>query len=292
MGKAPAKIDFEWIRWQMILAVASVDELCARLVLKGGNALNLVHRIGSRTSLDVDYSMGDGFTDLARVGDELLMALTARFESKGLVPIDFTLQPQPAKATTEAKWGGYSASFKLVDQEMMEQCRGDLDAVRRRSLPIGAPSDRRVFKIEISRNENCEARELRDHDGCSFFVNSLPMIAAEKLRAICQQMDGYDGRRNKKPRARDFYDIHAIVRSGVVLQTTENKHFVRAAFDAKEVPLSLLGQIESVRDFHEPDWPSVANSIAARENRDFGFYFDFVVREVIKLEPLWIMDSP
>lgn len=39
MGQDAGKIDFEWIRWQMILAVAAADDLGDRLVLKGGNAL-------------------------------------------------------------------------------------------------------------------------------------------------------------------------------------------------------------------------------------------------------------
>jgi len=293
MGQDAGKVDFEWIRWQMILAVAAADDLGDRLVLKGGNALNLVHRVGSRTSLDVDYSMEDGFADLAQVGQELLAALTVRYAERGIVPIDFAIDPKPAKAPAESKWGGYSATFKLVHRKVLDECKGDLNAVRRKSLPIGsALAAKHVFKIEISKHEYCEAKEPRERDGFSFFVNSLPMIAAEKLRAICQQMDGYEGRRNKKPRARDFYDIHAVVRSGVVLTAPENKDLVRAAFEAKEVPLAFLGRIEDSREFHEVDWPAVANSIAAVENRGFGFYFDFVVREVIKLEPLWVVNPP
>ncbi|MBK8098791.1 MAG: nucleotidyl transferase AbiEii/AbiGii toxin family protein [Planctomycetes bacterium] len=293
MGQDAVKIDFEWIRWQMILAVAAAGGLRDRLVLKGGNALNLVHRVGSRTSLDVDYSMADGFADLAQVRRDLLATLTVRYAERGIVPIDFALEPKPAKAPTESKWGGYSSTFKLVDRRVLDECKGDLDAARRKSLPIGsALAAKHVFKIEISKHEHCEAKETREHDGFSFFVNSLPMIAAEKLRAICQQMDGYEGRRNKKPRARDFYDIHAVVRSGVVLTAPENKDLVRAAFEAKEVPLAFLGDIENSREFHEVDWPAVANSIAPFENRGFDFYFDFVVREVIKLEPLWIVNPP
>lgn len=287
------KIDFPWIRWQMILAVASSRDLVDRLVLKGGNALNLVHRVGSRTSLDVDYSMEGDFADQAQVGKTLLEALTVRYRERDIVPIDFALEPKPAKAPEGSKWGGYSATFKLVDREILAACNGDIEEARRRSIPIGsAVAAKHVFKIEISKHEHCAAKESRQHDGLEFFVNTLPMIVAEKLRAICQQMDGYAGRRNKKPRARDFYDIHAVVRSGVAMDTVGCKELVRAAFEAKEVPLELLGQIEDTRDFHEVDWPAVSNSIAARENRGFGFYFDFVVREVVKLESLWMVDPP
>jgi len=42
------------IRRMTIKALFSDDFLLEQLVLKGGNALNLVHRIGNRSSLDID----------------------------------------------------------------------------------------------------------------------------------------------------------------------------------------------------------------------------------------------
>ncbi len=132
------KIDFPWIRWQMILAVASSHDLVGRLVLKGGNALNLVHQVGSRTSLDVDYSMEDEFENLEQVGQALLTALTARYGERDIVPIDFALEPKPAKAPEGSKWGGYSATFKLVDRKLWKECNGDINEARRKSIPIGS----------------------------------------------------------------------------------------------------------------------------------------------------------
>ena len=46
-----------WLRLQFITALAADDELYELLVLKGGNALNLIHQVGQRSSLDLDYSL-------------------------------------------------------------------------------------------------------------------------------------------------------------------------------------------------------------------------------------------
>ena len=90
------------------------------------------------------------------------------------------------------------------------------------------------------------------------------------------------------PRARDFYDVHAIVTAaGVNLAAPEQIDMIRHMFDAKEVPLRLLGSIGKYREFHRLDWPAVQSSVAAGL-QDFDFYFDFLVAEVQRLERLWI----
>ena len=102
------------------------------------------------------------------------------------------------------------------------------------------------------------------------------MIAAEKLRAICQQMPEYTVFRTKRPRARDFYDIHHIITGNDIDLTSENNYTTLAAiFDARRVPLRLLGEIHKYRDYHAQDWPSVQASIAGAYDT-FDFYFEFV----------------
>jgi predicted nucleotidyltransferase component of viral defense system len=56
-------MDFATIRRLVIISVFADDVLMNRLVLKGGNALSLVHRIGSRSSIDVDFSVADDFEE-------------------------------------------------------------------------------------------------------------------------------------------------------------------------------------------------------------------------------------
>ena len=54
-------IDLTEIRRIAIAALFSDDVLTEYLVLKGGNALNLVYGITSRTSIDLDFAMGQDF---------------------------------------------------------------------------------------------------------------------------------------------------------------------------------------------------------------------------------------
>jgi hypothetical protein len=51
--KRPPPPDLRQIRKALLTAVASDDVLYDLLVLKGGNALELSHRIGERASLDL-----------------------------------------------------------------------------------------------------------------------------------------------------------------------------------------------------------------------------------------------
>ncbi len=53
--------DLERIKKLVVIAMFSDDELMERLVLKGGNALDLIHRISTRASLDLDFSMERDF---------------------------------------------------------------------------------------------------------------------------------------------------------------------------------------------------------------------------------------
>jgi len=71
-----------------------------------------------------------------------------------------------------------------------EELRGDMQALRRRAEALG-PLQRRIYTIDISRDEFCEGKVQRQFDDYIVYVYSLEMIAAEKLRAICQQMPGY-----------------------------------------------------------------------------------------------------
>lgn len=54
---SPDTLDLVAIRRIILTAVASDDYLVEQLVLKGGNAQELVHRIGSRASVDLDVSI-------------------------------------------------------------------------------------------------------------------------------------------------------------------------------------------------------------------------------------------
>lgn len=62
------------VRTLVVVAMFSDDVLMRRLVLKGGNLMDLVYDISARSSLDVDFSIDGDFPD---AGD-----LARRNESK------------------------------------------------------------------------------------------------------------------------------------------------------------------------------------------------------------------
>jgi hypothetical protein len=275
-------MDLLQIRRLILVAVASDDELVEALVLKGGNALELIHKIGERASLDLDFSIEADFDDPAAIGDRLFRALRDRFDAAGFVLFDERFGPRPSNAGPGTTWGGYTAVFKLLSKERFFALRSDIDAMRRQSELSGI-DQQRVFKIQISKFEYCEGKIPAGIDEYTCYVYTPAMIAAEKIRAICQQMSEYELRRNPTPRARDFYDVHAIVtQAGLDVATESFAIVLRAMFEVKQVPVGLLRNIESYREFHREDWPAVQNAVR-RPPEEFHYYFDFVIRQVDKL---------
>jgi hypothetical protein len=115
------------------------------------------------------------------------------------------------------------------------------------------------------------------------------MIALEKLRAVCQQMDDYvPTGTTKRPRARDFFDIYIVVtKTGLRFDTSESRDLLKPIFAAKDVPLALLAKIPDQRNYHREDWPNVRTTVAG-PLEEFDFYFDFVVRNIQPLHSLWM----
>lgn len=280
-------MDFTEIRRLVVVAVFADDELTRRVVLKGGNALALVHHIGGRTSLDVDFSLEDDFADLAAAERRLVHSLTDRFDSAGCIVFDAHLTPRPANPDGRPPtWGGYRLEFKLIRRSHLDRLGSDLAAMRRQAEVV-APGQQRIFTIEISKHEYCQGKVEAELDGYTIYVYPPAMIAIEKLRAICQQMPEYPLVHNKRARARDFYDIASILTEARIdLGTPENLDLTRHVFAAKDVPLRLLARIPAYREFHRPDWPSVKDTIAG-ELQAYDHYFDAVVKATEALHPLW-----
>ncbi len=288
--------DLDWLRRQFVIALALDDDLFELLVLKGGNALNLLHQVGLRASLDIDYSLEDDVDGLDEFGAKLENALKRHLESQGLLVLDWKFSPRPSTPSDGAdpSWGGYEAVFKVIEAELFSELDDDLDKARRQAWGItssgGAP---RSFRFEFSKFEYCAGAKEYTVDGVAVRVYPLAMIAVEKLRSLCQQMKECGQRDNPASRARDFYDIHAVVTEGGVNLTSEtNRELLRAVFKAKAVPLSLLGKLDEYREFHRGSWDAVEATIPADRNRDYDFYVDYVLRIIEQLEPLWVEDAP
>lgn len=262
LSPAIAVLSLEKVRLHILIALFSDDELFDVLVLKGGNALALVHHVGARASVDLDFSLAGPAPQIDEFRDRIFGALDGEFQKIGYVVFDKTFAVKPAEADGRPEWwGGYLVEFKLIDWSSYEKYHGELDTLRRRSLVVG-PQNLRRYTIDISHHEFCEGKIKREVESYSVFVYSLEMIASEKLRAICQQMPEYPLLRHKRPRARDFYDIHEIiVGNGIRLDEPANISMMNAVFRAKDVPWDLLRHISSYREFHRTDWPSVEASI-------------------------------
>lgn len=250
----------------------------------------LVHRISSRTSLDLDFSLETDFDDVEEIRRRAEQALAGRFAPLGFVPFDVKLAPKPttAKETHSPRWGGYRLEFKVVDDDRYQRLKGDPERLRREAVVTG-PNQLKVSSVDFSKWEYTAGKTRTELDSYTIYVYSPQMIALEKLRAVCQQTEEYTlTRTTRAPRARDFYDIHTIVtKTDFRFDSPENAELLKAIFAAKEVPLSLLGKIPEQREFHRTDWPSVqATTVGPLE--EFDFYFDFTLEQIKALHSLWM----
>ena len=142
------------IRRHIVVAIFSDEFLLNHLVLKGGNALELVHGVIFRGSLDIDLAMQDDFEELDDIENRIRLALQAQFESLGYIVFDFKFGPRPRKLGPHkpSTWGGYLVEFKLISQDKGAELDNDLERMRREAQPIGA-GQTRTFKVEISKYE-------------------------------------------------------------------------------------------------------------------------------------------
>lgn len=277
------------VRRLAIIAMFSDDTLMEQLVLKGGNALALVYGVGARTSLDVDLSIDGDFENLEDTRVRIVRSLRSRFETAGYAVFDERFEPRPATEGIgqDKKWGGYIVEFKLIQQDRYHELQEDINAIRRNAVVTG-PLERRTFRIEFSKHEFCKGKAEAQLDNYTVYVYTPEMIVIEKLRAICQQMPEYKARINKTARARDFYDIHALItQSNVNLSLPGSLELVRNIFFVKDVPVDLIQRIPETKEQHRPDWPSVQASVTG-VLEDFDYYFTFVVQQSQALKPLWI----
>jgi hypothetical protein len=278
-------ISLEQIKKLAVTAMFSDDELMDQLVLKGGNAMALIHKLTSRESVDLDFSMRHDFPDgTEAVQDRIELALQRTFRPAGCEPFDFRMEEKPAEVSPDLAgfWGGYGIEFKLVPSAQFSALKNDLPKLRNAALGIGQG---RKFFIDISRFEYVDDKESTELDGYRIYVYSPLMIACEKLRAICQQMNEYASvvKRDNRPgsqRARDFLDIHTLV-EGLALDMLSPKalNITRQMFELKHVELDWLGNINNYREFHRQGFPSVRATVSREfDLQEFDFYVDYVVK--------------
>jgi predicted nucleotidyltransferase component of viral defense system len=289
-------VSIEQIKRCALKGIVGSDLFRERLVLKGGNAIDLAHGLGSRASMDLDFSMPDDFLDTEEVSRELLKALESGFDAINLLVFDFKIEAKPKHLSPELAdfWGGYKISFKIIPGDLAQKLQYDLEQMRNYSTVV-APPGGKTFNVDISKYEYCQDKEVIELDGTTFYVYSIAMIVAEKFRALCQQMSEYglvvQRSRPGASRARDFFDLYNLVSPGYVNIDSSDFHaLLRETFAIKRVPLELLGKIKDYKDFHESDFQSVKDTVRPDEDIEtFDYYFSFTCSLVKRLEPLWDM---
>jgi len=267
-------------------------QLYDTLVLKGGNLLDLAYELSGRSSIDVDLSIAEDFSNISDVEGRIEKVLTSGFGANGYYVFDFNFREVPPKISDDMKdfWGGYKIDFKIIDVEKRDAFDGNLDQLRRNAIKIGNNQSKK-FKIDISRHEYCDQKEGFVLDGQRIFGYSPRVFVAEKIRAICQQMREYAQvmKSNPSPRARDFVDIHIISNHYAISWPAEEfQSTVRRVFEKKRVPTNLIAEVCHTRDFHAEGFPSVqATVLPDFRLEEFQFYFDFVCHRCDDLKPIW-----
>lgn len=268
-----SSVTLESIRKLVIIAMFSDDWLMSRIVLKGGNALALIHGVGFRSSLDIDFSISSDFPDLAVAHERMASALEKTFAMEGLKPFDVKLEARPSVVREgRERWGGYALTFKLM-AEAEYDLRAGSNNRGKYALVVG-PEQMRTFTVDFSKHEFCEAKVRAELEDYVIYVYTPQMIAVEKVRALCQQLPEYPLTLTRKPRARDFYDVDAIATAFEIdFASDEIVQLVRAIFKAKDVPISLVRLLSREREFHRPDWAAVEGSVSSGL-RSYDYYFD------------------
>jgi len=276
-----------------IQAMFSDDELLEQLVLKGGNAMALVHQISARASVDLDFSLKHDFSEsLEVVQDRIHKALTDTFRASGFEVFDFKMLEKPKTLSPDMQdfWGGYAVEFKLATPDVHAQHSANLEMLRRLAINLGQGTK---FLIDISRFEYVYDKQEWDFEGTLIYVYSPMMIVCEKLRAICQQMAEYAPIVKRghagSARPKDFVDIHTLLLAlELELAGEQMQRVLVSMFEAKKVPLSFLGQVKDQYDFHVTGFPSVAATVSPDfDLKEFRFYFDYVTDLIDSLEPFW-----
>ena len=257
------------------------------LVLKGGNALDIIYGVISRSSFDFDFSIEDKISEenITVISDKIGRVLKSTFREVDYEVFDVTFEQRPPTLSFDMKdfWGGYRVQFKIIDAKKYVELAGNLNSIRRNATVIG-PKNRKKIGIDISKFEYCTPKQETELDGYTVYVYTPAMIVCEKLRAICQQMPEYcqiATSPSQSARARDFFDIYTVIEFFKIdLTTEENLELLKNIFIAKRVPLEFLARIPVYREYHRQDFPSVESTITPGTNlKDFDFYFDYVVEK-------------
>ena len=98
----------EKIKRLAVMAMFSDDELLEELVLKGGNAMALIHRLSARASVDIDFSMKLDFPEgVEATLKRLSAALEKTFRAAAYEAFDIKMEERPGTMSEDLAgfWG-------------------------------------------------------------------------------------------------------------------------------------------------------------------------------------------
>lgn len=96
------------IKTTTVISIFSDDDLLDLFVLKGGNAMDLIHQVSSRSSVDLDFSMRNNL-DIELVKPKIIEALVSGFKEIGYLAFDIKMTPKPKEnlpSVLASFWGG------------------------------------------------------------------------------------------------------------------------------------------------------------------------------------------
>lgn len=274
----------EIIKKLTLKALMQDEKLMYGLVLKGGNALQLVYDITDRASMDIDFSIDGDFseTDFQRIKGILDALLNEQFQTEHLVVFDIKFIEKP-KSNTEKVWKGYNIEFKVTHED--NWYKDDIEKSRREAIKIIDQSTK--FSVDISSFEYIENAKKFDFDGTILLVYTPEMIVFEKLRALCQCLPEYKTiipTAKIKGRARDFYDIWNICNQYKIdINSEENVLMLQEIFKAKKVPIEFLDLLNQYKDLQKENWASVEDTLTSK-NEGFEFYFAYTMSLIEKIK--------
>ena len=83
-----------------IVAIVADDELLEQLVLKGGNAMDLIYKVSERSSIDLDFSTA-GEIDSKVVLPRIQLSLETTFKEAGYHAFNIKMAERPGKMPKE-----------------------------------------------------------------------------------------------------------------------------------------------------------------------------------------------
>ena len=175
----------EEIKKLAIISAFSDDELMDMLVLKGGNALDIVYKIANRASIDLDFSIE---TDLIAIDDfakRFCSSLEKIFRGHGYEIFDITITEKPEKDSPNIPkfWGGYQLEFKIIDKDNYGKLQTNIENLRRNATVVG-PNQKKKFIIDISKWEYCNKKASFEIEGYTIYAYSPEMIARIRISLV------------------------------------------------------------------------------------------------------------